>query len=506
MAPSTIAVLGGGITGLSSAFHLSRRYPKTKIVLLEKSNRLGGWIQSKRVKVPIPGGDVGNVVLELGPRTLRTQSHALLELINLLGLQSQIITTPATSPAAQNRFLYIPDSGGSGLTRIPTNPLSLLFSRLAPIILPAVTREAFRKSNRPASSDASTSKEIEDDSIDSILSRRFSPELARVMGSSLIHGIYASDSRKVSVRAAMPIVWKAEGMGGGSIVKGLWKMRGGDSASPTITYETGGLEKLMKGMSVYSFKGGMQALVDALTERLQNTENVEVRLESDVKDVIPKNSGFEVSLPTSNLTASHVVSSLPLNIVHALPSLSSLPNLTTNPHSSVSVVSFIFPFPLDTIHPAGFGYLIPRPKSGYDAPNHSNPEGVLGVVFDSCSVASQDTPHGQTTKMTMMVGGPYGLSGLPPPEDTKLFGKVLFETLKRHLGKELPPPVHIEVNHRWNCIPTLLPGHLGRMEELKDVLAGGQYGGRLEVVGSAVQGVSVGDCVSQGRETGQGWD
>jgi len=82
MPPTSIAILGGGITGLSSAFHLSRRYPSSKITLIEKSNRLGGWIQSKRVKIAVPGGDVGNVVLEMGPRTLRVQSKAVLELVS----------------------------------------------------------------------------------------------------------------------------------------------------------------------------------------------------------------------------------------------------------------------------------------------------------------------------------------------------------------------------------------------------------------------------------------
>lgn len=81
MPPSTIAVLGGGITGLSATFHLSRKFPNARILLLEKSKKLGGWIQSKRVSFGIPGGDVGTAVLESGPRTLRPNSYPLLELV-----------------------------------------------------------------------------------------------------------------------------------------------------------------------------------------------------------------------------------------------------------------------------------------------------------------------------------------------------------------------------------------------------------------------------------------
>jgi glycine/D-amino acid oxidase-like deaminating enzyme len=42
MLPETISVLGGGITGLSSAFHLSRRFPSAHIFLLDKQNGLEG--------------------------------------------------------------------------------------------------------------------------------------------------------------------------------------------------------------------------------------------------------------------------------------------------------------------------------------------------------------------------------------------------------------------------------------------------------------------------------
>jgi protoporphyrinogen/coproporphyrinogen III oxidase len=86
MSPAKITILGGGITGLSAAFHLSRKFPSSRITLLEKSDRLGGWVHSKRVQFPVPGGDVGSAVLELGPRTMRPQSKALLEMARMLEL------------------------------------------------------------------------------------------------------------------------------------------------------------------------------------------------------------------------------------------------------------------------------------------------------------------------------------------------------------------------------------------------------------------------------------
>lgn len=82
MPPSHIAILGGGLSGLSSAFHLSRRYPKSLITLLEKQPRYGGWARSERVDIKDQLGNTASVVLEAGPRTLRPNAKSLLELVS----------------------------------------------------------------------------------------------------------------------------------------------------------------------------------------------------------------------------------------------------------------------------------------------------------------------------------------------------------------------------------------------------------------------------------------
>lgn len=65
----SIAVLGGGITGLATAFELSRIIPDAKITVYETAKKLGGWVDSEIVPV-----DDGEVVFEWGPRTLRNTS------------------------------------------------------------------------------------------------------------------------------------------------------------------------------------------------------------------------------------------------------------------------------------------------------------------------------------------------------------------------------------------------------------------------------------------------
>lgn len=63
---TNIAVLGGGITGLASAYFLTRQLPEARVTLFESTSRLGGWLRSKKV-----GVGHGNVVFEQGPRNLR---------------------------------------------------------------------------------------------------------------------------------------------------------------------------------------------------------------------------------------------------------------------------------------------------------------------------------------------------------------------------------------------------------------------------------------------------
>jgi len=76
-----VAVLGGGITGLTSAFDIARTIPDAKVTLYEQNTRLGGWLDSETVEV-----DGGKVLFEWGPRTLRPDiAHTGRATISLVG-------------------------------------------------------------------------------------------------------------------------------------------------------------------------------------------------------------------------------------------------------------------------------------------------------------------------------------------------------------------------------------------------------------------------------------
>ena len=73
--PDTIAVLGGGLTGLATAWYLARMLPDgTKITLYEASDRLGGWIDTEKVEVHTQDGRAGTVHFERAARMVKPQA------------------------------------------------------------------------------------------------------------------------------------------------------------------------------------------------------------------------------------------------------------------------------------------------------------------------------------------------------------------------------------------------------------------------------------------------
>lgn len=138
-------------------------------------------------------------------------------------------------------------------------------------------------------------KVYDDESVDGFLSRRFGPKVARVLGSAMVHGIWAADSRELSVRASFPSLWEVEERGWGGVIRGILRglpktMVEGES------YDVGELLHRLKGVSVFSFRDGMEKLPKRLLGRLKENPNVRVILGTAVKSLQPGGSGIGVSV------------------------------------------------------------------------------------------------------------------------------------------------------------------------------------------------------------------
>ncbi|KAH8103023.1 Protoporphyrinogen oxidase [Cristinia sonorae] len=508
MSPTHIAILGGGLSGLSSAFHLARRFPGVPISLLEKTQRLGGWVHSERTQICDGAGNTASIVLEAGPRTLRPHGKSTLELINLLKLEHLLLTVPHTSLAARNRFLHIP--GIHGLTMIPSSLPAILSSPLSRILVPAVISASLRTTPQLQAH--------EDLSVDQFLTIHFGVDFARTFGSALVHGIYAADSRQLSVRAAFPSLWDAAIDGKGSVVRGFIRkaLRTKDAVDDEL-YQLDDVSSLMRNVSVYSFKEGMETITRAISRNLDSRSHIEIITGDAIRTIERSSTDAMFKLVTDSgrcLKASHVVSALPMSTLAKLapststPTLSPITKISRRPVSTVTVVNIVFPPTTFPIHPPGFGYLVPRPRDDASKEEIDDHAGVLGVVFDSCALPEQDlypSPDSpRFTKVTMMLGGPHVFSHTA--ESVK--PDRLLRILTRHLAPShpLPDPVLIRAHHLTGCIPTPAVGHLQRVQELKAFLQESEmWQGRLEVVGAGVGGVSVPDCIEQGRHVGSSW-
>lgn len=82
-APKDIAVLGGGLTGLTTAYYLTRFHPTAKITLYEGDNRLGGWLDTHKASglpvgqehVKSEDGQEPIIHMERGARTVAPQTR-----------------------------------------------------------------------------------------------------------------------------------------------------------------------------------------------------------------------------------------------------------------------------------------------------------------------------------------------------------------------------------------------------------------------------------------------
>ncbi|KAG8871103.1 oxygen-dependent protoporphyrinogen oxidase, partial [Tulasnella sp. 331] len=498
----------------------------SKITLVEKSNRLGGWIRS----APIPGSIVS---LEAGPRAFNMSTRGIasvIELVNLLNLSSYLRLVPKESAASTLRYIYLDHTHGVSL--IPPKPLLFpFFSRFRWSVIPLIS-ELFHRFNKP--------KGVEDESIDAVLTRRFGSEVARVFASSLVHGIFAADSREVSFHTAFPGLKHAEALGGGSILKGLPKALAAARKQAVMRrlmislaeeqYETGELEAAMKRSSLFTFEGGLEMVVRTLEDRVRKHENVEIIMGvgANSMEKATTDRDFEIKLSDgSMLTPSHVISTLPLPALNTITSStkaiksSPLPNLLSNPSATVQVLNLVFPPSQTPLHLPGFGFLVPRPKEGYpSSPTFIRKEdgkdilqNLLGVVFDSYRDPEFDHKKDPTT-ITLMMGGAFPLY-IPPgfddaqshhPSGTTVSNtlpasslQIYLDTLAHYLNVNLPEPTMHALHTHYDCIPTYTPGHETRMNELQEAKKGGVWGERLKIIGTVAH-PSLVSCITSARE------
>ena len=139
---------------------------------------------------------------------------------------------------------------------------------------------------------------VDDESVEDLFTRRFGPNITKNIISAVVHGIYAADCRNLSVRSAFPSIYNLE-QRSGSIIKGIFKGVGTDHSEKVLENSildniSNELCKKMKDASVFSFKEGMEQLVNALENSLESNSNVSIYKNCPVKMIHKNSDYFEV--------------------------------------------------------------------------------------------------------------------------------------------------------------------------------------------------------------------
>ena len=171
MNSAAVAVIGGGISGLTAAYQLHKE--GTSFVLIEKSDRLGGLIFTEQV---------ADFTIDAGPDSLLIQQPAAVDLCVELGLRNQLVPTldPRTAYIVRNGKLHpIPQGSVFG---IPTTLEALLASHY---LSPQAKIRMAQDLVLPPKTDES------DESVASFFRRRFGKETVDYLASPLLAGIQA---------------------------------------------------------------------------------------------------------------------------------------------------------------------------------------------------------------------------------------------------------------------------------------------------------------------------
>jgi len=337
-----IAVIGGGISGLTTAFLLKRK--GLDVTVFEAADRPGGNVQTIRKD---------GYTIEQGPNSL-LKAPRIVDLVRMLGLESEVI---AANPEAQKRYILF---DGKLEAMGPKSFVNGYFS-LKTVL--ALAREPFVRSKSP-----------EGESVAEFVSRRISSEFLDKAIDPFVSGVYAGDPHDLSMRSAFPKLYEME-RDFGSLIMGTFR-RKVEKPDPSFP-------------RTFSFRDGLKTLIDKLASEIgEGDMRFGAKVES-IDDLGGRSrvNGEEfdaVVISTPAWVAAKLVSDRDAHLADTLASVN-------YPQVAVAVTGFKsgkIGRKLD-----GFGFLIPSKEK----------RPILGTLFHS-AVFPERSPEGYQLLMTFIGG------------------------------------------------------------------------------------------------------
>lgn len=438
-----VVVVGAGISGLTAAFRLARAGVAVEVV--EAASRAGGVVGTIQH---------GGAIYETGPNSALDTTPLIGELLDAAGIGNERVDA---SPVASTRFIV----RGGRLIPLPMSPSTFLttraFSAGAKLRL---LREPFIAPSPP---DA-------EESLAAFVRRRLGDEILDYAIDPFVSGVYAGDPERISVAAAFPRLHALE-QKYGSLIKG--QIRGARERRRAT-------ETAKNTAASFSFRGGMQALTDALARAAGRvTTNVRVHGVARADDGVWTVSGTRGGESVVRRARAVILAMPAYESAKLMRDIGPLAaqNLAAIDYAPVASVATAYRR-ADVAHRLdGFGFLVPKKES----------RSILGSLFSSSMFEGRAPPG--TVLLTTFVGGMRN-PGLPAKSDVELEG-----ILKRELGALLGTrgePSWIAITRWTHAIPQYNLGHRERLHAVDDAeraLPG------LHFCANYRGGVSVGDCI-----------
>ena len=241
-----VAVLGGGPTALSAAYHLLSTEKAPRVDIYEASSHFGGVLKTEKRS---------GFQYELGPNSMNCKHQEVADLLyNRLSLADQIERRSADVSKA-----YIVHQGQ--LKAVPTSPIE--FAKTSLLSWKAKLR-LLKEPFIPKLS----GRDAHIQTVGSFFRRRLGPQVEQNLVDPALGGIYSASPAKLSMKHAFTSLWELE-QKRGSVIGGMLlgrKDKGKDSEEKTTTFSRKQLRESI------SFVGGMQALADVFISRINQMD------------------------------------------------------------------------------------------------------------------------------------------------------------------------------------------------------------------------------------------
>jgi protoporphyrinogen/coproporphyrinogen III oxidase len=451
-----IAIIGGGISGLTAAFALEqhRHGGAAEYVLYESSPQLGGVLRTECIQ---------GCIVEAGPDSFLTEKPWASDLCRTLGLGDQLIGSKdadrKTYILVRGQLIPLPD----GLmfmvpTKILPTGLSPLFSWTTKL------RMARELLHPPRAAEA-------DESVALLIERHYGAEMVDRLADPLLAGVYGGEAASLSVRAVVPRFAEMERTHG-SLGRAMFAARNkiprrsGEPAPPLFT----------------SLKNGMQQLIATLASRLDPSSLV---THVAVQSIQPEAGGWRVSAGLKSDHFNAVILAVPTHAAAKLLATSS-PGLSTElaaiGYSSSITVGLGYDRDVRQSLPPGFGFLVPR----------SEGKRLLAATF-----VHNKFPHRAPDDRALLR---CFFAGSNAENILQLSDDAIIAAVRNELQQILrlrAAPLFARV-YRWkSAMAQYGVGHLERLdriERLRQQLPG------LALAGNGYRGIGIPDCVRSGTD------